>query len=82
MPIRKAKLIEDNKYYSIKQLYNLKVFPWNISYGALKRLVRNHKSKFKPIMFGTGTGRRYLIKGKNILDIQEKLKKGYDFEEK
>jgi hypothetical protein len=81
--IKKSNIIKENDYYSILQLYNLKVIKWLDSYSSLKRLVKrdisNGNKIFKVIRTGNGNGTRYLIKGYTIIKLIEELKKGKIF---
>ena len=64
-------------------IFKLNVFPWINSYDTLKRQVKKDLKKkeqnFKAVAYGKNQGKRYLIKGENILKIVKKVEKGYTF---
>lgn len=72
-------MIKPNTYYSLRQIFKLKVFPWIHSFVTLRRLVKKDIEKetnlFKAIIIGQGRGTRYKIKGQTLIDLLEKIDK-------
>ena len=85
--MRNIDFIDKKKYYSLLTIYNMKWFDWIHSYDALRRLVRkdiidNENKIFKVVTYGSSNGKRYLIKGNVIVAINNKIKKGFEFNKK
>ena len=76
--------IDPSKYYSIRQMWKMKVFDWIHSYPAYKRFVQRDAQKetrlLETIITGNSSATRYLIKGSAIIKVQELAKTGYTFE--
>lgn len=73
-------MIERDKYYSIKKIFEMKVFGWITSYDTLRRWVTldslQENSMFKSIRKGNASGTRYYIKGETLLELVEEFKNG------
>lgn len=80
--IEKAQLIEDEKYYSVRQIFKAGLVPWIGSYDTLKRFVQKdlaNDNKLRTIKSGNGRSTRYLIQGKAIKKLIEEAKQGIVF---
>jgi len=84
--MKKTELIKPSRYYSILMIFKLDLFDWINSYDALKRLiirdVNNKNKTFKAIVYGSGSGKRYLIKGSTLITVLKKVEKGVIFNHK
>lgn len=62
--------INPKKYYNLQEIFANKWFSWIHSYSTFRRWVERDKKDrdiLKATMIGYGTGRRYFIKGENII---------------
>ena len=82
--MKKIELVNKNKHYSLLTIYKMNWFNWITSYDSLRRLVKrdikeNKNKTFNVIVYGKKQGKRYLIKGNVILKLNNKIKKGFIF---
>jgi hypothetical protein len=70
--------INPEEYYSVRQLANMKVFPWMTSHHALTRYLQTEKGRevLKPVVRQTVAHTRYAIKGETLLEVLAKANKG------
>ena len=69
------KAIDKNEYYSIKRLHEIKAIPWIANFRTLQQFITKQRKIFKPIIQGVGNGKRYLVKGENVIKFLDKAKK-------
>lgn len=68
--------IDREKYYSLNEIKTLNLIPWIKSYSTLKRWVFKDMEKDNFLhtkVIGNDKGRRYLIKGENLIEYLKKL---------
>lgn len=62
--------ITPTQWYTMTDIHTYKMFPWMSSFWSVRKAVladMQHDSILKAIVSGQGSGRKYKIKGENIL---------------
>lgn len=68
----RAKKIEKERWYTLKDLVVNEVFPWANSFWSIRRIVskdQENQNVLKVTITGEGRGRKYHFKGEHIISF-------------
>lgn len=72
--------LSPSEWYSLNQLVEMNLFPWrsneNKTYRTIVDADRKSGNHLKAVIYGKGTGKRYRIKGENIISFLAKVDDG------
>lgn len=69
-------MIEKEKWYTLNEIVKNGLIPFSSNYKTIKGYVDRKYIKANTIA-GTGNGKRYFIKGKDLIDFLEKWENGH-----
>lgn len=68
------KIIDPNHWYSMQEIHRQKLTPFIKSVYLLKTMAE--KKYLKATVYGTNVGKRYLVKGSNLIQFIAKFEAG------
>ena len=72
--------IDPEKYYTLRQLKTLNLFPWLKSYYSYRKVIlrdmQNETHLLNTVVSGEKTSTRYYVKGSAIIELQKQIKQG------
>ena len=83
---KRAKKIEKERWYTLSEMVEARLFNWCKDITMYRRYIfadRGARNMLKTVIIGSGTQRRYKIKGENIINYIVNVEKGiYEIEQK
>lgn len=71
--------IESDKWYTLKDLVEMKLFPWALTFPTARKMVQRDREKkniLKANIIGAGNTTRYHFKGENIIKFIKLIDEG------
>lgn len=64
-------MIQKDNYYTLNQIAKGKLLPWATCIATLRKWIEAYPELFVVITKGSGTGRRYFIKGSTLQTLKK-----------